>query len=127
MDMGNALDFVERMMNGGEGSVSEEELRVRKKIVEGQCRNYSDQSMLECLQYVYTQNGKVIHAKAKNNIDPSAISENHGDRVIADALAMWVIDEVGPRPTHTQEIPDNCFASRRKEYLSKRKQDVSTW
>lgn len=112
---------------------SSDKLKVRliggymKKISEGECRNYSDQSMQECLQYVYTQNGKVIHAKAKNNIDPSAISENHGDRVIADSLAMWVIDEIGPRPTHTQEVPDNCFASRRKEYLSKRKEDVSRW
>ena len=124
---------VDRRSTMSPGWWSSDKLKLRliggykKKISQGECRNYSDQSMRECLQYIFTQQGKVVHARAKSNIDPSAISENHGDRVIADALALWVIDESGPQPTHKREIPDNCFAARRKAHLSKRKADTSKW
>lgn len=48
--------------------------------------NYSEPALLETLQYVFVNN-TVEHSAASTCIDPSGARENHGDRVIADALA----------------------------------------
>jgi hypothetical protein len=52
--------------------------------------NRSLPAMEECLHYVFTPEGAVEHDRAKSTIDPTAAGDNHGDRVIADALAWYV-------------------------------------
>jgi len=42
----------------------------------------------EAGQYEYGKNNKIVHPKSKTTRDASAAGENHGDRVIAAAMAM---------------------------------------
>ena len=63
--------------------------------------NHSESAVLECGNYIYTGDGGIEHRKAATALDPSARSENHGDQVIADALAAWVVKDrplVKPEP-----------------------------
>jgi hypothetical protein len=50
--------------------------------------NFSDIALDECLEYVYNSMGGVEHSKENNKEDPTGAKANHGDRVIADALAL---------------------------------------
>lgn len=80
--------------------------------------NPSGQALNECEQYVYTKTGDVIHSSQKDvEDDPSNARNQHGDRVIADALA-WL----GVRMTRNraraeakkQAPPPGSLASRRE-------------
>jgi hypothetical protein len=69
----------------------------------------------ECHSYVYTSTGHVAHAGSVNSLDPSGARDNHGDRVIADALlAKMFIEKVAILPDKKEKIvPDNCMLARR--------------
>lgn len=60
----------------------------RDKVESGECCNTSKEALEECLEYVFTPDGSVDHARASDKTDPSGAKANHGDRVIADALAL---------------------------------------
>lgn len=49
--------------------------------------NRDDSALAECLEFEYTGQGQVAHMKSAAADDPSAAGENHGDQVVADALA----------------------------------------
>ncbi len=51
--------------------------------------NYDRDSLLETLSYVHA-NGTVEHPGAVSTTDESAFGANHGDLVVADAVAWWV-------------------------------------
>ena len=53
--------------------------------------NRSKPAIRECRAYVFQPNGSVEHSKAMADADPSATGDNHGDRVIADALCWWTM------------------------------------
>jgi hypothetical protein len=76
----------------------------------------------ECTQYVHLPSGIVEHSRAKNTPDPTVAGENHGDRVIADALA-WagMADQIRPeaKADDTLSPPLGTFGWRR--ILSRRK------
>lgn len=59
----------------------------RNVIEAGECLNYSKDALDEALEYVYTPDGRVEHSRALDKDDPSGARDNHGDRVIGDALA----------------------------------------
>lgn len=59
----------------------------RRALADGHFINRSVEALRECSQYIYTKTGSIEHAEAINNIDPTGARANHGDRVIADALA----------------------------------------
>lgn len=53
-----------------------------------QFTNYSAKALEECKSFRYTKDGNgVEHADSANKDDPQKARSNHGDRVIADALA----------------------------------------
>lgn len=56
------------------------------------CINRSKEALQECLEYIFDQQG-VSHARASDKEDPSGAKDNHGDRVIADALAWHGMSE----------------------------------
>lgn len=57
-------------------------------LATGRMTNLSKDSLVECLEFVYEDSGYITHSKSKGAaVDPSGARENHGDRVIADALA----------------------------------------
>jgi hypothetical protein len=85
--------------------------------------HYTERSLLcinECKDYVYS-NQKVVHQKSMFSEDPAHGGDNHGDRVIATAVA-WrgVTDRPAVKLTQTpaSELspPDYSFASRRKRH-----------
>lgn len=45
----------------------------------------------ECVHYIYSTNGTIVHDRSEVSDDPSVAKENHGDRVIADALACKLL------------------------------------
>jgi hypothetical protein len=55
--------------------------------------NRSDRAMEETLEYVFLGNNWVEHASLNDMEDPSGARDQHGDRVIADALAVKVFGD----------------------------------
>lgn len=49
--------------------------------------NRSFEALEECLYFVHTSKGTIEHAQEESGDDPSGARGNHGDRVVADALA----------------------------------------
>jgi hypothetical protein len=56
-----------------------------------QFQNRCEFAMEECLRYVFQQDGTIEHDASRNPSDPSSGRSNHGDRVVADALAWKLI------------------------------------
>lgn len=67
--------------------------RYKSKLMEGAFTNRSREAIRECGEYVHEPNGKIEHSRAFASGDPTATGEDHGDRVIADALACHLIHE----------------------------------
>jgi hypothetical protein len=61
----------------------------------GHFLNRSADALSECLAFVYEPDGYVYHNGWRDPKDPSAARINHGDRVIADAIAWKLCDEWG--------------------------------
>jgi hypothetical protein len=53
--------------------------------------NYDKDALLETLSYVHGPGGTIEHPKAKKNSDAAAAGPNHGDHVVADALASLMM------------------------------------
>jgi len=60
----------------------------------GRFINRSADALNECLEYIFAQNGGGIHSPEEAAEDPSGARANHGDRVIADALAWFLAADV---------------------------------
>lgn len=96
-----------------------------KAIGRGAMINRSKPALEEMLHYVYGENGTVDHDKSKSTTDPTNAGENHGDRVIADALA-WkschrsvLINRNGSgERTHPKEPPVGSMAWRFKYHTA---------
>ena len=96
----------------------------RKALVGGHFINRSRFALKECHAYVYLPNGGVAHARAVNSVDPTGARENHGDRVVADALACKAMRSTSkPTPTKPPE-PLDCLASRRNEVRLRREKEL---
>lgn len=63
--------------------------------------NRCEHAMLECLEYLFLGNNWVEHSSLNENEDPSGARDQHGDRVIADALACKVMDD---QPKQVTEV-----------------------
>ncbi len=59
------------------------------------CINHSEPAIRECLQYRYSGTGSVEHPMDARGEDPTGARVNHGDRVIADALAWKMAKTFG--------------------------------
>lgn len=67
----------------------------RKALALEEFINRSRIALKEAMEYIYSNAGGVEHATSMNIQDPSGAKENHGDRVIADALANLVMTKAG--------------------------------
>ena len=65
-------------------------LDYRTALVEGRLLNKSENALRECLKFEYDSNQRIVHGESVNTDDPSAGRMNHGDQVMADALA-WML------------------------------------
>lgn len=59
----------------------------RNALESGLFVNPSAGAVKQCEFYVFATNGQPVHSKAASTIDQTASKNNHGDEVIADALA----------------------------------------
>jgi len=107
-------------MNPGWYATKENKLSLlgeyRKALEARLFRNHSYEAIDECRAYVFTQNGSVMHSRAAHSDDPTGSKENHGDRVIADALCWRAMKEVGvsvKKPE--QKVEPGTFIWRRNQ------------
>jgi hypothetical protein len=59
----------------------------RDAIEKFACVNRSKVALEETLEYIHDNKGGVSHSRENDKDDPTGAKGNHGDRVIADALA----------------------------------------
>jgi len=97
----------------------------RKALKEGAFIQRSHIANRECLEYVYTMRNSIEHSSAVHAIDPSGAKDQHGDRVIADALANKgrALMGHGPIKKEKKTIPENCYAARRRRYEEQLKKE----
>ena len=89
--------------------------KYRDAVESASCANRSKMALEECKEYIYESNGGIAHARENNRIDPTGAKSNHGDRVIADALAWHLLSEKKSIPRlRRQEAPVGSLAWRRK-------------
>lgn len=65
--------------------------RYRKMLFNEEFINHSREAIDECREFVYDSSGGVEHSLSINAQDKSGARSNHGDRVIADALACLAL------------------------------------
>src|SRR5262249_37471724 len=81
-------------------------------------------------QYVWTPNQHVENRHVRGMTDPATGGKNHGDRVIADALASFALGdepEIALKPEDPEaqlmaDPPFMSFAWRRKQWLEKQRE-----
>jgi len=81
------------------------------------CLNRSMTALNECMEYVVDASGDVVHSRSKagSGVDPTGARANHGDLVIADALANRLLSETQVKPKAKEmKRPENSFFGRRK-------------
>jgi hypothetical protein len=96
---------------------------------EGLYINPSRSALTECKDYQLLPGGRIEHTSAASSEDPSGAGENHGDRVIADALANWVLYEhreglrTDPEPLGPSEskLPETSILALRRAMEEKAK------
>lgn len=87
-----------------------------KALLEGTFTNYCREAIRECGEYVHHPNGSIIHARSTGHEDPTASGENHGDMVIADALAnRGLADTPASETSAESEVSPHSFLGRRLE------------
>ncbi len=82
----------------------------RNRLERNTIANYSRIAIQECLEYVHTPDGSVAHSRSLSKKDPTGAKSNHGDRVIADALAVKGFDERKFSPTEAEK-PKAAYGS----------------
>jgi len=85
----------------------------RMQLAERKYTNYSIDALEECKQYIASPGDKVEHVKARDSDDPTKKGESHGDLVIADALACYVVARRVAPTTTNEANPEACYAARR--------------
>src|SRR5690606_25427332 len=91
----------------------------KQGLMTGQLSDLSRHSVNEARQYVHTKEGSVAHSAGLRTIDPSGAKKNHGDRVMATALAWWPCRRAaGFESAEEQEQghPQHSFGGRRQQY-----------
>lgn len=76
--------------------------------------NHSVEAMTECQNFIHVQGTARVEHTGATGFDPSGARENHGDRVVADAL-LWILmkESVGlPKQLQNPPIPAGCLAER---------------
>ena len=77
--------------------------------------NRSEQAMAETLEYVFLGNNWVEHSSLNEVEDPSGARDQHGDRVIADALAVKVLDGQPKTVMHVNRVLSPLSLAGRRE------------
>lgn len=87
---------------------------LRRCLKGGQFVVRSNVFAMEARKYVYLKTGDVSHSSAMTAIDPSGARQNHGDVVIAAALACKLVRSEGLSEKPVQHAPYGSLAYRRE-------------
>lgn len=99
-------------------------MKYRQALSDGSFTQHSKAAVRECREYVYVSaNNSVAHSRSINTIDPSASGDNHGDRVIADALLNLGLGEVGPVKPKEPPMRVDCMRYRQLKHERRRQED----
>ena len=82
-----------------------------RAVSEGHFINHSAVALEEMLHYVYLPTGAIEHDKQSATLDPTAAGENHGDRVIADALCWRGIQTSPVRSDVEESVETSPYGS----------------
>jgi len=98
--------------------------------------NYSKDSIDQLSFYIYGPNGSVVHSRSEASKEHESRGLNHGDNVIADALALkGVIELEGKVPDNVEEeeteytpkvVEKNTLAYRHQQYR-KETEEAGRW
>jgi len=100
----------------------------RKMLGEGTFVNRSREAVRECREYVFSQAGGLVHARSRSGVDPSGARDNHGDRVIADALAAKLCQNTSnPKIEVGKTAKIGSMAWRRERNLEKKRKARENW
>lgn len=90
--------------------------------------NHSREAIMECREFIYDSSGGVTHALSINSSDKSGAKSNHGDRVIADALACLALGGGSvPVIRKSEVLPGSLAWRRREEKKQKRLAGAERW
>lgn len=66
----------------------------QRSLAHGDCICRDEDTIGECAAYIHLANGAVEHSSCAQATDPTGAGSNHGDRVIASALARWCMKDL---------------------------------
>lgn len=106
-------------------------IEYKTALERGHFLNHSKEALLECLNFKNTDTGAVEHGSERNP-DPSATRENHGDLVIADALAYKMAKYQGmmttvKKPVERREEAHIGTLEGRREWWRQRAREEAAW
>lgn len=88
--------------------------------------NRCAKALAECGEYVFFSDQSIGHVASRNTLDPSGAGENHGDRVIADALCHRGLRECKEQQVVEEpKVPVGSLAWRRQ--LRKEEREREEW
>jgi hypothetical protein len=64
-------------------------------LEDGRFVNWCEYALAELPYFRWIKTGTIEHTGAQNDEDPSQAREGHGDRAVADALALWGSEDAG--------------------------------
>lgn len=92
----------------------------RKLLLGGLFKAYSEKTYInpstlaldEARCYVFVPSAQaIVHTASMDDTDPSGAGSNHGDRVIADALLVLAMDEIGEIQAPQMRAPPGSYAA----------------
>lgn len=89
---------------------------LRRAYAHGRIINHCVESIAEAMQYIHLPDGSI--GPASDADEKRNVRQDHGDRVIADALALWACPNRGYELKDEREIPPGSFAWRMKEHFT---------
>lgn len=100
----------------------------RAALMEDRIFNRNSAAIMECCQYLDHFGMEYEHNKALNNPDPGSAGDNHGDMVIADALAYLSLSDLPTIQTETKpSIPETSFAALEARRLEREQSAAGSW
>lgn len=93
---------------------------LRRAYAHGGFINHSTEALDEALLYIYYRGGGVGPACLVE--ESASARKTHGDRVIADGLCLWAVDEAPRGRKTTLDMPGRCMERRRRDRLREKKQ-----
>jgi hypothetical protein len=82
--------------------------------------NPSPEALEEARHYIYTNNNSIQHSMAITAPEAKHKNDNHGDRVVADALLWYEMEGVAERPSAPKSAPVGSLAFRREQRANRR-------